>query len=63
MLRADRVQEIVETQGGCEYVTWESFGGLMAPVVRLAVGGGLVDRFSDQGRDLKAWCEGDGKEV
>lgn len=61
MLRGDRVQEIVETEGGCEYVTWESFGGLMAPVVRLAVGAGLVDRFADQGRDLKAWCEGEGK--
>ncbi|KFY51740.1 hypothetical protein V497_08887 [Pseudogymnoascus sp. VKM F-4516 (FW-969)] len=62
MLRADRVQEIVETEGGgCEYVTWESFGGWLAPVVRLAVGASLVDRFADQGRDLKAWCEGEGR--
>ncbi|OBT79212.1 hypothetical protein VF21_01731 [Pseudogymnoascus sp. 05NY08] len=60
MLKADRVQEIVETEAGCEYVTWESFGGMMAPVVRLAVGGQLIDRFADQGRDLKEWCEGDG---
>lgn len=59
MLKADRVQEIVETEGGCEYVTWESFGGMMAPVVRLAVGGQLIDRFADQARDLKEWCEGD----
>ncbi|KFY63380.1 hypothetical protein V496_03992 [Pseudogymnoascus sp. VKM F-4515 (FW-2607)] len=61
MLRGDRVQEIVETDEGCEYVTWESFGGMMAPVIRLAVGAALVDRFADQGRDLKAWCEGEGK--
>ncbi|ELR01769.1 hypothetical protein VC83_01000 [Pseudogymnoascus destructans] len=62
MLKGDRVQEIVETEGGCEYVTWESFGGMMAPVVRLAVGGQLIDRFADQARDLKEWCEGDGGE-
>ncbi|KFY11738.1 hypothetical protein V491_07083 [Pseudogymnoascus sp. VKM F-3775] len=61
MLRADRVQELVETEEGCEYVTWESFGGLMAPVVKLAVGAALVNRFADQGRDLKAWCEGEGR--
>jgi hypothetical protein len=60
MLKGERVQEIVETEEGCEYVTWESFGGMMAPVVRLAVGGQLIDRFADQARGLKEWCEGDG---
>ncbi|KFY34732.1 hypothetical protein V494_06518 [Pseudogymnoascus sp. VKM F-4513 (FW-928)] len=61
MLKPDRVQELVETDDGCEYVGYESFGGLLAPVVRLAVGAALVDRIADQGRDLKAWCEGEGR--
>ncbi|KFY21381.1 hypothetical protein V493_07455 [Pseudogymnoascus sp. VKM F-4281 (FW-2241)] len=61
MLKGERVQELVETEEGCEYVTWQSFGGLMAPMVRLAVGDNLVDRFADQERDLKAWCEGEGR--
>lgn len=57
LLRAERVQEVVETEEGCEYVTWESFGGWMAGVVRLAVGGKLKERFADWGRDLKGFCE------
>jgi hypothetical protein len=61
MLNGERLQEVVETEEGCEYITWESFGGWMAPVVRLAVGGALIERFGDWGRDLKGWCEGEGK--
>jgi len=57
LLRAERVQEVVETEGGCEYVTWETFGGWIGSVVRLAVGGKLKERFADWGRDLKDFCE------
>lgn len=56
-LRSERVQEVVETEGGCEYVNWETFGGWMAPVVRLAVGRKLTERFGDWGKDLKDFCE------
>lgn len=61
LLNGERVLEVVETEDGCEYVTWESFGGWLAPFVRFAVGGDLVERFADWGRDLKGWSEGDGK--
>ena len=58
LLRADRVQECVDLgDGTCEWVTFESFGGWLAPVVRLATGSKLVERFGDWGRDLKARCE------
>ena len=57
LLRAERVQEVVVVEGGCEYVTWESMGGLMATAVKLSAGGKLVERFGDWGEDLKGWCE------
>jgi hypothetical protein len=40
MLRSERVQEFVEVDGGAatEYRCWETFYGLLAPVVRLAAG-------------------------
>jgi hypothetical protein len=58
LLRTERVQEVVETERGCEYVTWETFGGWMGAAVRLAVGRKLRERFEDWGRDLKDFCEG-----
>lgn len=59
VLRCERVQEVVEIgEGRCEWVTWESFGGFGAGVVRWTQGGKLESRFGDWGRDLKAWCEG-----
>lgn len=58
LLRAERVQECVDLgDGTCEWVTFESFGGWLGPVVRLTTGGKLVERFGDWGRDLKARCE------
>ena len=36
---------------------FRSFGGWLGPVVRLATGGKLVERFGDWARDLKARCE------
>ncbi|KAK4157011.1 hypothetical protein C8A00DRAFT_12132 [Chaetomidium leptoderma] len=40
MLRSERVQEFVDVNGGSEteYHCWETFYGLLAPVVKLAVG-------------------------
>lgn len=40
MLRSERVQEFVEVNGGSEteYHCWETFYGLLAPVVKLAAG-------------------------
>ena len=60
LVRADRVQECVALEdGGCEWSTWESFGGSlgMGMMLRLALGGKLVERFGDWGRDLKVRCE------
>lgn len=58
LVKAERVQECVQlADGGCEWVTWESFGGWLGAVVRLAVGGKLIERFGDWGRDLKGRSE------
>ena len=38
------MQECVDLgDGTCEWVTYESFGGWLGPVVRLATGGKLLD--------------------
>ena len=57
LLWSERVQEVRETGGGCVYVTWDTFGGPLARVVRLG-GGLLVDRFWDWAEDLKIFVEG-----
>lgn len=47
---------------GTEYICWETFGGLLGPVVRLAVGGTLRERFGEYAEGLRGFCEGgDGK--
>ena len=55
LLRSERVQEFVEVEGeggvACEYFCWETFYGLLAPVLRLSVGGKLEAAFG-------AWMEG-----
>jgi hypothetical protein len=52
LLRSERVQELVEVDGTqTEYRTWETFYGVLAPVVRLAVGSQLLGGFD-------AWVEG-----
>lgn len=43
--------------GGTEYVCWETFGGVLARVVKLAVGGQLVKRFADYAMDLRGFVE------
>jgi len=59
MLRCERVQEFVDDgSGGTDYICWESFGGPVAYIVKYLVGGQLVERFADCGRELKAYAEG-----
>ncbi|KAL2070769.1 hypothetical protein VTL71DRAFT_13795 [Oculimacula yallundae] len=66
-LHSERVTELTETtdeegRTGTEYLCWESFGGLLAPVVRLAVGGQLKERFGDYANGLREFCvDGKGK--
>lgn len=58
-LRTERVHEFVDDgSGGTDYLSWETFGGPLAYIVRLAVGGQLVNRSADSGRELKAYAEG-----
>lgn len=64
LLRSERVQEFVEVEGdeggvACEYFCWETFYGLLAPVVRLSVGGKLVPAFGAWMSGLKKFAEGE----
>lgn len=63
LLRSERVQEFVEADGGaaCEYFCWETFYGLLAPVVRLSVGGKLIAAFGAWMDGLKRFVEGGGE--
>ena len=56
LLWSERVQEVREEGKGCVYVTWDTFGGPLARVVKLG-GGLLVDRFRDWAEDLKTFAE------
>jgi len=58
-LHSERVMEFVQREeGGTEYACWETFGGVLGPVVKRMVGGTLVDRFGDYARDVKGFLEG-----
>ncbi|KAK4219111.1 hypothetical protein QBC37DRAFT_395278, partial [Rhypophila decipiens] len=60
MLRSERVQEFVELDDepkGCEYTCWETFYGVLAPVVRLSVGTQLTKGFNTWMVDLKRRAE------
>ncbi|KAH7411097.1 hypothetical protein BKA64DRAFT_741705 [Cadophora sp. MPI-SDFR-AT-0126] len=65
-LYSERVTELVEVnegaqgRNGTEYVCWETFGGVLAPVVRLAVGGTLRERFGEYADGLRGFCGGRG---
>lgn len=59
MLRAERVQEIVDLGSGeTQYKTWETFGGPLAYVVRGLYKEDLVSRFRDCSNGLKEYVEG-----
>jgi hypothetical protein len=56
LLRSERIQEfhLVETEDGravTDYVCWETFGGMLTPVMRLVVGAKVQNGVS-------AWMEG-----
>jgi hypothetical protein len=46
-----------------EYVCWETFGGVLGPVVKATVGTQLVERFADYARDVRGFVEGRGKGI
>ncbi|KAH9220232.1 hypothetical protein DL95DRAFT_456764 [Leptodontidium sp. 2 PMI_412] len=61
-LHSERVTELTEIdegdegRKGTEYVCWETFGGVLAPVVKLAVGGTLRERFGEYAAGLRGFC-------
>ncbi|KAH7316495.1 hypothetical protein B0I35DRAFT_433226 [Stachybotrys elegans] len=58
VLRAERVQEFVEDgDGGVEYACWETFHGLLAPVVKMMVGTSLLWGFGAWMDGLKEYTE------
>lgn len=62
MLRSERVQEFVEVAGGSEteYHCWETFYGVLAPVVRLAAGAQVEKGFDVWQVGLKGRAEKSG---
>jgi len=58
LMQAERVNEIEDRgDGTCIYRTWETFGGLMARIVKWKYEAVLRDRFKDWVRDLKNYVE------
>lgn len=59
VLHTERVQEFVDDgKGGTEYYCWETFYGLLAPVLRSMAGAQLVTGFGLWGDGLKEFSEG-----
>ncbi|CRK26573.1 hypothetical protein BN1723_018277 [Verticillium longisporum] len=64
VLHAERVQELVEVVGedgvvvATEYHSWETFRGLLAPVLKWSKRGELCDGFARWMGSLKAVAEG-----
>lgn len=61
-LHSERVMEFISNtlengEDGTEFSCWETFGGVLAPVVKATYGGTLVERFGDYQRDVKAFLE------
>ncbi|CAG8961638.1 hypothetical protein HYFRA_00006175 [Hymenoscyphus fraxineus] len=57
-MHSERVMEFYEDgEGGTEYLCWETFGGVLGPIVRRTVGGQLVDRFGDYASDVRGFFE------
>ncbi|PBP23562.1 hypothetical protein BUE80_DR005537 [Diplocarpon rosae] len=59
-LRTERVTELTEDEQhgvvGTRYVCWETFAGVMAPIVKWTVGASLVSRFGEYAGGLRAYC-------
>ena len=60
LLRAERVQRLTPVEGGqgCVYETVDTIAGLVAPLVGLLFGRGLVAGFADVARALRERVEG-----
>jgi len=61
-LHSERVMEFIEIELangelGTEFTCWETFAGVLAPVVKATYGSTLVERFGDYQRDVKAYLE------
>lgn len=61
-LHSERVMEFIEIdlangEHGTEFTCWETFAGVLAPVVKATYGNTLVERFGDYQRDVKAYLE------
>jgi len=67
LLKCERVHEFVETEEAgvvtTIYTNWESFGGPLAPVVKMLEAKRLSERFGDWAADLKKFAEGREKET
>ena len=58
LLWSERVQEIrAMTEDKCVYVTWDTFGGPLAWLVKITMGALLVERFKDWAEDLKNFAQ------
>ena len=58
-LHSERIMEFVaREEGGTDYACWETFGGMLGPVVKRMVGSTIVERFGDYARDVKGFLEG-----
>ena len=63
MLRSERVQEFVEVgEGQTAYYCWETFYGVLAPVVRMVAGAGVERGFGLWMEGLKGKVEGGGED-
>lgn len=57
-MKSERVLEFRQTSNGeTEYVTWETTGGALGKLAKSSAGSQLVDRFTEQARDLKVFVE------
>ncbi|KAE9371177.1 hypothetical protein N431DRAFT_376615 [Stipitochalara longipes BDJ] len=59
-LHSERVMEFLSItlengEEGTEFSCWETFGGILASVVKASYGSTLVERFGDYQRDVKAF--------
>ena len=57
LLRAERVQLLTATPGGCTYTTVDTIGGLLQPVVHWLFGGALKRGFAGVARGLREHVE------
>ncbi|KAM0268524.1 hypothetical protein ACHAQH_009976, partial [Verticillium albo-atrum] len=67
MLHAERVQEVVEVTGDdgavrTEYYSWETFGGVLAPVLKWTQAGALYNGFARWMDGLKGVTEANARE-